>query len=356
MSREKINLLRAYGAEVVVTPTSVPPDSPESYNGVADRLARETPNSFRPNQFENPDNPQAHYLATGPEIWEDSRGKVDIFVCGMGTGGTISGTARFLKEKNPKITVVGADPVGSILSGDSPKPYKVEGIGEDFIPRTFNRQLVDEMVRVTDKESFNMARRLAREEGLLAGGSAGTALAAALKYVQRLEEPKFVVVLLPDTGRNYMDKIFSDPWMQENGFWEGRVALPVSVGEILARKGGLPALISVSPKDKLAKAVAYFQDFNISQLPVIEGFNTVGMLNEASLMQLLHDGADFHRQEVGRVMGKPLPTLDEETDFSEAYRVLLSGATGVVVERKGMPIGLITRTDLVAYWMAQKKE
>jgi cystathionine beta-synthase len=212
------------------------------------------------------------------------------------------------------------------------------------------------MVRVTDKESFNIARRLAREEGLLAGGSAGTALAAALKYVQRLQEPKFVVVILPDTGRNYIDKIFSDQWMQENGFWEGRVAVPVSVGEILGRKGGIPALISVSPKDKLAKAVTYFQDFNISQLPVIDGFQTVGSLNEASLMQLLHDGANFHQQEVGNVMGKPLPTLDEAVDFSEAYRVLLSGATGLVVERKGMPIGLVTRTDLVTYWMAQKKE
>jgi cystathionine beta-synthase len=356
MSKEKINLLRAYGAEVVITPSSVAPDSPESYNGVADRLAKETPNSFRPNQFENSENPQTHYLTTGPEIWEDTQGKVDILVAGMGTGGTISGTAKYLKEKNSRITVVGADPVGSILSGDSPKAYKVEGIGEDFIPKTFNRQLVDEMVRVNDKESFNMARRLAREEGLLAGGSAGTALAAALKYIQRLEEPKLVVVVLPDTGRNYIDKIFSDKWMQENGFWEGRVTLPVSVGEILGRKAGLPALISISPKDKLSKAVTLFQDFNISQMPVIDGFKTVGSLNEASIMQLLHDGADFHRLEVGEAMGKPLPTLDQEKDFSEAYRVLLSGATGVVVEKKGMPIGLITRADLVTYWMAQKKE
>ncbi len=181
MSQEKINLLRAYGAEIVITPTSVPPDSPESYNGTADRLAREIPNSFRPAQFENPNNPRAHYLTTGPEIWEASGGKVEVFVAGMGTGGTISGTAQFLKEKNPKITIVGADPAGSILSGDTPNSYKVEGIGEDFIPKTFNRQLVDEMVRVTDEESFLTARRLAREEGILAGGSSGTALAAALK-------------------------------------------------------------------------------------------------------------------------------------------------------------------------------
>ena len=236
MSQEKINLLRAYGAEVVITPTSVPPDSPESYNGTADRLAREIPNAFRPNQFENPNNPRAHYLTTGPEIWEDSGGKVEVFVAGMGTGGTISGTAQFLKEKNPKIIIVGADPQGSILSGDTPKPYKVEGIGEDFIPKTFNRQLVDEMVRVTDEESFLMARRLAREEGILAGGSSGTALAAALKFAQRLDQPKYIVVLLPDTGRNYIDKIYSDRWMMENGFLKQNHAKEAHVQDALFTK------------------------------------------------------------------------------------------------------------------------
>ena len=204
MSMDKVNLLKAYGAEVVITPTSVAPDSPESYNGVADRLAKEIPGGYRPNQFTNPNNPLSHYLSTGPEIWEDSGGKIDVFVAGMGTGGTISGTAKYLKEKNPKITFVGADPEGSILSGDSPRSYKVEGIGEDFIPKTFNRQIVDEMVRVSDKDSFNTARRLAQEEGILAGGSSGTAVAAALKYAQRLETPQYIVVLLPDTGRNYI--------------------------------------------------------------------------------------------------------------------------------------------------------
>ena len=243
MSQDKINLLRAYGAEVVITPTSVPPDSPESYNGVADRLAREIPGAFRPNQFENPNNPRAHYLTTGPEIWEDSGGKVEVFVAGMGTGGTISGTGQFLKEKNPNITIVGADPEGSILSGDTPKSYKVEGIGEDFIPKTFNRQLVDEMVRVTDEESFLMARRLAREEGLLAGGSSGTALAAALKFAQRLDRPKYIVVLLPDTGRNYIDKIFSDRWMMENGFLKQNHAKEAHVQDALLTKKRFPPLI-----------------------------------------------------------------------------------------------------------------
>lgn len=200
MSQDKINLLKAYGAEVVITPTSVPPDSPDSYNGVAERLTKEIPGAYRPNQFENSNNPLAHYLTTGPEIWTDSNGEIDVFVAGMGTGGSISGIAKYLKEQNPNITVVGADPEGSILSGDSPKSYKVEGIGEDFIPKTFNRQLVDEMIRISDKESFNMARRLAREEGLLAGGSCGTAVAAALKYAARLSQPKRIVVLLPDTG------------------------------------------------------------------------------------------------------------------------------------------------------------
>ncbi len=356
MSQDKINLLKAYGAEVVITPTSVAPDSPESYNGVADRLAKEIPNAYRPNQFENPNNPLSHYLTTGPEIWEDSHSKVEVFVAGMGTGGTISGTSKYLKERNPDIIIVGADPQGSILSGDSPKSYKVEGIGEDFIPKTFNRQIVDEMVRVSDKESFNTTRRLAREEGLLAGGSSGTALAAALKYAERLEKPKYIVVLLPDTGRNYINRIFSDQWMQENGFWEGRKSRTVTIKDILINKKSLPPLLSVSPQDKLIQAVSLIQEFNISQLPVIDGKNIVGSLNEASLMQLLHDGIEFDRQDIATVMGKPLPFLDENTDISEAYRVLLSGATGIVVKREDSPVGLITRADLVTYWISQKKE
>jgi cystathionine beta-synthase len=356
MSSDKINLLKSYGAEVVITPTSVAPDSPESYNGVADRIAREIPNAFRPAQFENLNNPLAHYLTTGPEIWEDSEAKVEVFVASMGTGGTISGTAKFLKEKNPAITVVGADPQGSILSGDSPKPYKVEGIGEDFIPKTFNRQLVDEMVRVSDRESFNTARRLAREEGLLVGGSSGTALAAALKYAQRLERPQYIVALLPDTGRNYINKIYSDAWMQENGFWEGKKSRSINLQEVLLEKRYLPPLISVSPKEKLIRAISLIQELNISQLPVIEGTEIVGSLNEASLMQLLHDGIDFNRQDIGMVMGKALPSLDEGTDVSEAYRVLLSGATGIVVKRSNAPVGLITRADLVGHWITQNRE
>jgi len=355
MSQDKINLLKAYGAEVIITPTSVPPDSPESYNGVADRLAREIPNAYRPNQFENPNNPLIHYLTTGPEIWNDSGGKVEVFVAAMGTGGTISGTAKYLKEKNPGIVVVGADPEGSILSGDSPKPYKVEGIGEDFIPKTFDRQLVDEMIRVSDKESFNTARRLAREEGLLAGGSSGTAVAAALKYAQRLEEPRYIVVLLPDTGRNYINKIFSDQWMQENGFWAGKQASAVKIKDILTEKKGLPPLIAVSPKDTLIKAIGLTQDYNISQLPVVDNNKVVGSLNEASLMQLLHDGIKFDEQEISAVMGKPPPILDENTDIAEAYRVLLSGATGIVVKRQDLPVGLITRADLVNYWITQSR-
>ncbi|MBW4611938.1 MAG: cystathionine beta-synthase [Desmonostoc vinosum HA7617-LM4] len=356
MSQDKINLLKAYGAEVVVTPTSVAPDSPESYNGVAERLAKEIPGAYRPNQFENPNNPLAHYLTTGPEIWADSDGKVDVFVAGMGTGGTISGVAKYLKEQNPNITIVGADPEGSILSGDAPKSYKVEGIGEDFIPKTFNRQLVDEMVRVSDKESFNMARRLAREEGLLVGGSCGTAVAAALKYAARLSQPKNIVVLLPDTGRNYINKIYSDVWMQENGFWEGKTVKSTKVSEILAQKIDFPSLVSVSPRDTLSQATILLQKLNISQLPVIDHNQVVGSINEASLMKFLHDGINFSKQEVSAVMGKPLPILDEEVDISEAYRVLLSGTTGIIIKRHDIPIGLITRADLIRYWISQTQE
>jgi cystathionine beta-synthase len=347
MSAEKIALLRAYGAEVVITATNVPPDSPESYNGVAERLAREIPGAYRPDQFSNPNNPLAHYLTTGQEIWTDSEGHVEVFVASMGTGGTISGTARYLKERNPAITIVGADPEGSILSGDAPHSYKVEGIGEDFIPKTFNRQVVDEMVRVSDKDSFNTARRLAREEGILAGGSSGTALAAALKYAQRLTQPREIVVLLPDTGRNYISKIFSDEWMRENGFWQDRVARPVKIAQVLGQKKVLPPLISVQPQDKLKAAIQLFQQHNISQLPVIENNRVVGSLNEASIMKTLHDGVDLNNQEIRAVMGKPLPVLDENTDIAEAYRLLLGGSPAIVVLRGETPFGLISRFDFI---------
>src|SRR5947209_15417472 len=216
MSSEKIRLLKAYGAEVVITPTNVAPDSPESYNGVADRLAREIPGAWRPNQFTNLTNPEIHYRTTGPEIWEQTDGRVTVFVAGVGTGGTVSGVARYLKERNPEVKIVGADPEGSVLSGGTPGPWKVEGIGEDFVPKTFNSQLVDDWVRVSDAESFHTARQLARREGILVGGSSGTAVAAALRFARRLGPEHLVVALCADTGRNYMSKFFDDEWLRQN--------------------------------------------------------------------------------------------------------------------------------------------
>src|SRR5213080_1072975 len=218
MSAEKIALLKAYGAEVVITPTNVAPDAPESYNGVADRLAREIPGAWRPNQFANMANPEIHYRSTGPEVWKQTEGRITAFVAGVGTGGTLSGVARYLKEQNPDIKIVGADPEGSVLSGGTPRPWKVEGIGEDFVPKTFNSQLVDEWIRVSDAESFHAARSLARREGLLLGGSSGTAVAAALRFAQRLTAEHLVVALCADTGRNYLSKFFDDAWLAENHF------------------------------------------------------------------------------------------------------------------------------------------
>ncbi|MCX7819051.1 MAG: cystathionine beta-synthase [Kiritimatiellae bacterium] len=356
MSEDKMRLLRALGAEVVVTATNVPPDSPDSYNGVADRLAREIPGAFRPNQFANEANPEAHYRTTGPEIWEQTEGRIGVFVAGMGTGGTISGVGRFLKERNPEIRIVGADPEGSILSGDQPRAYLVEGIGEDFVPRTFDRPVVDEMIRVSDRESFQTARRLAREEGILAGGSSGTAVAAALKYAETLSPPRIVVVLLPDTARNYLTKCFNDDWMREHGFWERENRRRRTLADVLRRKYMMPELIAVAPRDRLRRAVELMHVYNISQLPVIEGGRAVGSLQEATIMKLLLDGIDASNQEVGAVMGRPLPELEEGVDIAAAYRRFLAGAPAILVTKDGAPTGVVTKMDLIDLFIMRQDE
>jgi cystathionine beta-synthase len=353
MSGEKIRLLGAYGAEIVITPTSVPPDSPESYNGVADRLSREIPGAWRPNQFTNLANPEVHYRTTGPEIWNQTEGRLTAFVAGAGTGGTISGVGRFLKEKNPRIKVIGADPEGSILSGDSPRSWKVEGIGEDFVPRTLNSQVVDEWIRVGDAESFHTARELARKEGILVGGSSGTAVAAALHYARRLGPADLVVALCPDTGRNYLSKFFDDHWMAENRLtWEPQPSN--TVGDLL-RSRGPRQLTTVSPEATVRSAVEIMQATGISQLPVLRDGVSVGSIQEVTLARILHDRGDPETVKVEEVMARPLPLLDVDTHLDEAYRLLLAGNTGVLAVSDGVVLDIITRIDLVQYWNRPNK-
>src|SRR5438876_237940 len=287
MSGEKVRLLKAYGAEVVITATNVPPDSSDSYNGVADRLTREIPGAWRPNQFSNLANPDIHYRHTGYEIWEQTEGEITAFVAGVGTGGTISGVARYLKEQNPDVRIIGADPEGSVLSGDSPRPWKVEGIGEDFVPKTFNSQLVDEWIRVSDAESFHTARALAKREGIMVGGSSGTAVAAALRYARRLTGEQLVVALAADTGRNYMSKLFDDEWLTANKL-SAKVETPHSIGDLLKTRGPRQ-LVTVSPKATVAKAIDLLQATGISQLPVIQDGKPVGSIQEVTLARILHD-------------------------------------------------------------------
>jgi cystathionine beta-synthase len=348
MSGEKIRLLKAYGAEIVITPTSVPPDSAESYNGVADRLTREILGAWRPDQFSNLANPEVHYRTTGPEIWDQTGGRITALVSGVGTGGTISGVGRFLKERNPAIKVIGADPEGSVLSGDSPKPWKVEGIGEDFVPRTFNGQVVDEWVRVGDAESFRTARELARREGLLVGGSSGTAVAAALLYCQRLSREDVVVVICPDSGRNYMSKFFDDEWMADNKL-VGSEPVATSVGDLVRTRGPRP-LWSVGIGESVAEAVERMQSAGISQLPVLTGGRAVGSIQEVTVARLLHDALDPEGLRVGDVMARPLPQLDVRVRLDEAYRLLMSGNSGVLATEEGAVVDIITRIDLIAYW------
>lgn len=349
MSQDKVRLLRAYGAEVVITPTNVPPDSPESYNGVAERLTREIKGAWRAGQFTNLENPQSHYEQTGPEIWEQTGGKITVFVAAAGTGGTISGIGEYLKERNPAVRVIGADIEGSILSGGTPKPWKVEGIGEDFVPSTLNAQVVDEWIRITDADSFITARRVARQEGILLGGSSGTSLAAAFRYAQRCTADDLIVVLCADTGRNYLSKMYDDAWMAENGYLEVAPE-QTTAGDLLQALGREGKLVSLLPDDSLQSAADTFRELGISQMPVIENGKIIGAVQEITIVHALHSGLDSRSATVRQVMARPMPEVEISTLLQEIYRLLLAGNQAVVVVKEKRLAGFITRADLMQYY------
>jgi cystathionine beta-synthase len=363
---EKVALLRAYGAQVVTTPTAVERDSPESYYSVADRLTREVPNAFQPNQYFNPMNPRTHYETTGPEIWEQTGGQVTHFVAGVGTGGTISGVAKYLKERNPAIQVIGADPEGSIYTQpDNMHTYKVEGVGEDFWPGTFDPTLVDAWSKVSDRDSFLAARRLTREEGILIGGSGGLALHAALETAREVDDPEaLVVVLLPDSGRGYLSKIFNDDWMRENGFLS-RFSQPTRVGTVVAaRSGETPTVVAIGCDQTVAEAIELLREHDISQLPVvrtgtplsgddgaarIEVQSVAGSVQERGLLDHLFRNPDALSNKISTVMDGPFPLVDANEEVERVVPMLASGAPAVLVQRDGAIIGVVTRADVLEY-------
>ncbi|MBI3977449.1 MAG: cystathionine beta-synthase [Chloroflexi bacterium] len=362
VSMEKRALLKAYGAEVVVTPTAVPRESSESYYSVADRLAREIPGAFQPNQYFNPANPQAHYESTGPELWRQTDGTIDVLVTGLGTGGTVTGTARYLKEQNPDVLVVGADPEGSLYSGDTPRPYLTEGIGEDFIPGTIDLSLVDRIIRVSDRDAFLMARRVTREEGILIGGSAGCAMHAALEACWELPPNKLVVVIFPDTGRNYLSKVFNDEWMRQHGFLERFPAQ--RVGDVLRlRSKEIPEVLWVDPKERVGRAIDRMQKFGVSQLPVAEQdgrgplavARIVGSIDERNLLDAIYREPEKVEAPVSAVMGPPFPLIDASADVEQAFGPILGGSAALVVAKADRAVGLITRLDLLEFAAQQRR-
>ena len=359
MSQEKIALLRAYGAEVVITPTAVEHDSPESYYSVSDRLAEEIPGGFKPDQYSNMNNPEAHYAHTGPEIWEQTGGEIDAIVISVGTGGTISGVGRYFKEHKPEVLIVGADPEGSVYTarneGDL-HPYLVEGIGKDTWPQTMDPDVVDEWVRVSDRESFRWARRLAREEGLLAGGSGGTSVYAAVQIAKRLGPGKRVLMMIPDSGRNYLSKFYDDNWMLEHGFLERQAPLP-TVEEVLhAKHGGeLPNLVTISAHQKVGEGIDTMQRYGISQLPVTRDgsceslADVIGSLQDRALLERVFSNPDVLHEDVASAMQPPLGAVETSATLEDVFATLSGGANAIVVCQDGTPIGVLTRSDLLEF-------